>query len=317
MKQKNNSKFKIQNSNLDFAPIVLFVYNRLDHTRQTVEALKKNELAEESDLFIYSDGAKNEDAVPKVNEVRQYIQTIDGFKKVMIIERKKNWGLANSIIDGVTKTVNEYGKVIVLEDDLVTSPYFLKFMNEALNVYKEREDIFVISGYSPFVNIPVNYKHEVYLTHRSSSWGWATWIDEWSSVKWDHRYYKQYVEDFKIMQEFGLKGGKDRPEMLKAQMENKINSWAIRRGFTQFLHKKYTLFPVQTLINNIGHDGSGVHCGVNSNFDNQNSLTEKINLKLPSEISENQLISKSIYRYYTPSLLKRIKNKLLKVLNSE
>ena len=126
MTQENNLKLD------DLAPIVLFVYNRPDHTRQTVEALQKNELAIDSELFIYSDATKNENAEQKVNEVREYIKNINGFKKVTIVEREKNWGLANSIIDGVTKIVNEYGKIIVLEDDLVTSPYFLKFMNWAL-----------------------------------------------------------------------------------------------------------------------------------------------------------------------------------------
>ena len=133
MTQENNSKFNIQHSTLDLAPIVLFVYNRPDHTRQTVEALQKNELAVDSELFIYSDAAKNENAEQKVNEVREYIKSIDGFKKITIIEREKNWGLANSIIDGVTNIVNEYEKIIVLEDDLVTSPYFLRFMNSSLS----------------------------------------------------------------------------------------------------------------------------------------------------------------------------------------
>lgn len=299
------------------APIVLFVYNRPDHTKQTIEALQKNELAKDSELFIYSDAAKNENALNKVNKVREYIKTINGFKKVIIIEREKNWGLANSIIDGVTKIVNEYGKIIVLEDDLVTSPYFLKFMNEALEVYEDREDIFAISGYSPSIKIPLHYKYQVYLTHRSSSWGWATWKAEWNCIKWDNKNYKQYVDNIKIMQEFGLKGGKDRPKMLKAQIESKINSWAIRRGFTQFLQRKYTLFPVRTLINNIGYDGSGVHCGADSSFDNNNSLVDKINLNFPYEIDENNLISKSIYRYYTPLVRKRIKNQLLKILHNE
>ena len=122
------------------APIVLFVYNRPWHTRQTVESLQKNKMANESELFIYSDAAKNDEAKEKVNEVREYIKSIDGFNKVTIIEREKNWGLANSIIDGVTKIVNEYGKIIVLEDDLVTSPYFLRFMNEALEVYRDENN---------------------------------------------------------------------------------------------------------------------------------------------------------------------------------
>ena len=122
---------------MTLAPIVIFVYNRPNHTRQTVEALRKNELANESELFIYADAPKNENAVVKVNEVREYIKSVDGFKKVTIIHREKNWGLANSIIDGVTKIVNEYGKIIVLEDDLITSPNFLSFTNQALDFYEK------------------------------------------------------------------------------------------------------------------------------------------------------------------------------------
>ena len=133
---------------MNLAPIVLFVYNRPWHTKQTVEALQKNELAKESELFIYCDEAKNEDAGKSVDEVREYIDKVDGFKKVTIIKREKNWGLADSIIDGVTKIVNEYGKIIVLEDDLVTSPYFLKFMNDGLEFYKDEKKVFGITGYA-------------------------------------------------------------------------------------------------------------------------------------------------------------------------
>ena len=112
-------------------PIVLFVYNRPWHTQQTIEALQKNDLASESELFIYSDAAKTEQDSLKVNEVRNYVHAIGGFKKITIIEREENWGLADSIIDGVTSIVNQYGKIIVLEDDLETSPFFLRFMNES------------------------------------------------------------------------------------------------------------------------------------------------------------------------------------------
>ena len=118
------------------APIVLFVYNRLNHTRQTLEALQKNDLASKSELIIYSDSAKNKNDLDKVAKVREYIKNIDGFKKIIIRKAKKNIGLANSIINGVTKVVNEYGKIIVLEDDLMTSRFFLRFMNEALVAYK-------------------------------------------------------------------------------------------------------------------------------------------------------------------------------------
>ena len=119
------------------SPIVLFVYNRPWHTQQTIEALQKNELASESNLIIYSDEANNKNVQENVDKVRLYIDQIDKFKKVTIIKRETNWGLANNIIDGVTKVVNQYGKIIVLEDDMITSPYFLKYMNEALEIYKD------------------------------------------------------------------------------------------------------------------------------------------------------------------------------------
>ena len=165
----------MENNNL--APIVLFVYNRPWHTKQTVEALQKNELSSESELFIYSDASKNKEAEEKVQEVREYIRTIDGFKKVTIIEREKNWGLANSIIDGVTKVVNEYGKIIVLEDDLVTSPYFLKFMNESLEFYKNEKKVWHISGW----NYPIfkEQKCGTFLWKKMNCWGWSTWKDRW------------------------------------------------------------------------------------------------------------------------------------------
>ena len=123
------------------APILLFVYNRPEHTRRCIESLLKNSLASESPLFIYADGAKDSAQQEAVNEVRNYIRTIQGFQQITLMERNENWGLARNIIDGVTTQVNQYGKVIVLEDDLVVAPYFLQFMNDALETYKDEPNI--------------------------------------------------------------------------------------------------------------------------------------------------------------------------------
>ena len=131
MIQKRKESLKLD----DLAPIVLFVYNRIDHTKQTLEALLENELANQSEIFIYSDAAKSRNDEIKVAEVREYIKKVSGFKKVTIIQRERNFGLASNIIDGVTNIVNEYGKIIVLEDDLITSPYFLSFMNKGLDIF--------------------------------------------------------------------------------------------------------------------------------------------------------------------------------------
>jgi hypothetical protein len=165
------------------APIILFVYNRPWHTKQTVEALQKNELAKDSELFIYSDAPRDASAEQAVQEVREYIRNIDGFKNITIVERDENWGLAKSIIDGVTKIVNEYGKVIVLEDDHVTSKYFLNYMNDALEFYKDTKEVWHISGWNyPLGGIFSSKK--TFLWRVMNCWGWATWADRWQHFEY-------------------------------------------------------------------------------------------------------------------------------------
>ena len=281
----------------NLAPIVLFVYNRLDHTKQTLEALQKNHLAKESEVFIYSDAAKNPDIKQAVDEVREYLKTIDGFKQVSIVEREQNWGLAKSIIDGVTTVVNEYGKIIVLEDDLLTSPYFLMFMNEALNFYKENHTILSISGFSPnkkFMNFPHNYTNDIYIHIRPMSWGWGTWKERWNTVDWKVEQYKSFiVNPFKIIQ-FN-KGGTDLSNMLKVQMAGKIDSWYIRWAFHAYTMKQNTIYPVESFVENIGYDNTGMHCEV----DDQHVFThDSLSRKELWEFQKNIQMNKSIVNHY-------------------
>lgn len=255
---------------MKLSPIVLFVYNRPQHTQQTIEALKRNESASESELYIYSDAPKNKSATENVAAVREYIKSIDGFKNVTIIERDKNWGLADSIIDGVTKTVNEYGRVIVLEDDLVTSPYFLRYMNEGLEFYRDNPEIMSISGYTlppTCMRFPKNFNDDVYLNYRNSSWGWATWTDRWNRVDWDVTDYQRFIQDPEQQKRFN-RGGDDLTDMLKSQMEGRINSWAIRFSYAHFKQGTYSVCPRYSYVSNIGCDGTGNHCGKTKIFEN-------------------------------------------------
>jgi len=242
------------------APIVLFVYNRSWHTQQTVEALQKNELAEKSDLFIFADGPKTAND-EKVNEVRKYIKTISGFKSVTISEKEKNCGLANSVISGVTEIINKFGKVIVVEDDLVTSRYFLKFMNEALDFFEKDKRIFSVSGYnysSSVMQIPSSYKKDIYLSYRHGSTGWATWIDRWHKVDWEVAYFAKILNNQKLQEAFN-RGGTDMSGMLKAQMEGRIDSWAIRFDYSLFKNNCFNIRPIRSLVKHIGSDNSGTH----------------------------------------------------------
>lgn len=241
------------------APILLFTYKRLETLKRTVAALQQNELSTESELFIFSDGAKKIEDEPAVNEVREFIKTISGFKSIKISEAEKNKGLANSIIDGVTKIINQYGKVIVLEDDLLTSPNFLLYMNQALNFYEKNPKVFSIAGYS--YNVPMlrkSWQKDYYATYRSSSWGWGSWKDRWNSVDWDMKNYKDFINEPAEIKRFYLLG-RDANRLLKKQMEGKIDSWAIRMCFSQFKQHKFTIFPKVSKIQNIGFMPGATH----------------------------------------------------------
>lgn len=245
------------------SPILLFTYNRLIHTRKVIEALLQNEYASVSDLIIYSDGGKDEKTKHEVFVVREYLKSIVGFKSLVIRERSENWGLANNIIDGVTSVVNEYGKVIVLEDDLVVSPYFLKYMNEALDLYEKEEQIACIHGYV----YPVKRQlPETFFIKGADCWGWATWKRSWDLFCSDGKALLNEIEKRNLNKEFDFNNSYPYLRMLKHQIEGKNNSWAVRWYASAFLHNKLTLYPGRSLVQQIGVDGSGTHCGVNEMF---------------------------------------------------
>jgi len=241
------------------APICLFVYNRLEETKQTIRALKENYLASESDLFIFSDGPKNEDSVEKVQSVRRYIENVDGFRSINIYKSNLNKGLATSIIDGVSEIINKYGKVIVLEDDLITSANFLNFMNQALIFYELDEKVFSISGFTLNLNSLQKHKQNFYWGYRASSWGWATWKDRWINIDWNVNDYEEFIRNRKFKNEFKKNRGSDMVAMLKAQNEGRIDSWAIRWCYNQFKSNSLTLFPKFSKVYNIGTDTNATH----------------------------------------------------------
>ena len=243
-----------------FAPIVLFVYNRPDHVRQTVLALQENDLARESELFIYSDGPQD-DACSRaqVADVRNFIKTITGFKKNTIIEHEQNRGLADSVIQGVTDIVNRYGNVIVLEDDLVVAPFFLRFMNKALDAYEEVPQVMQISGH--MFDVKIAAETDAVFLPFITSWGWATWKRAWDNFDSSMSGYEKIKKNNKLKSQFNLEESYNYFNMLERQLHGKINSWAIRWYLNVFLKNGFTLFPVRSLVHNIGFDGSGTHCG--------------------------------------------------------
>lgn len=240
----------------NLAPIALFVYNRPDHTRRTLSYLQKNQLAEESRLFVFSDGAKTEADRQKVNEVRQLVKQITGFKAVKLIERTENLGLANSIVSGVTQLVQEYGKVIVFEDDLLSSPYTLPYFNEALDKYAQQEKVMHIGAYMYDLKAPG--LPQTFFYRAATSWGWATWARAWQHFEPDVDKLMQQFTEAHIYQ-FSIENTMNFWKQMQQFKSGKNNSWAIRWYASIFLRKGLTLNPSHSLIQNIGHDGSGVH----------------------------------------------------------
>lgn len=242
------------------APVILFVYKRLLQTQQTVTYLKLNKLASESDLFIFSEFPKTPEFANEVSQVRNFIKTITGFKSITIIERPVFFGLANSVITGVSSVFENHDRVIVLEDDIITSPFFLEFMNEGLDKYEFDNRIFSVTGfcYPPnLLKIYDQYDKDVFLLPRASSWGWGTWKNRWIKADWAVSDFDEFNKSSALQKKYDQTGG-DKSRMLIRQMKGEVDSWAIRWDYTHFKNNAYGVFPLKSLISNIGLD-SGTH----------------------------------------------------------
>jgi hypothetical protein len=272
---------------LSLAPIVLFVYNRPEHTSKTLNALAKNYLASESELYIFSDGSKpssNTDSILKVRQIISSKNIRQSFLNVTIHESIGNKGLKNSIIDGVSKVFKKHNKLIVLEDDLETSIDFLKFMNITLDKYHLNNSIGAITGYNPIKNMPKDYEQDIYFSNRSSSLGWATWGYIWKDVDWEAKRYFKYKKKYSQRLFFNA-AGFDRAKRLDLQMTKEANSWSILFGFDLFIKKKLIIYPSNSKLKHLGWDGSGTHTSsYNTSKFNQELNNQNYPLKLPNKI---------------------------------
>lgn len=297
-----------------YAPIVLFVFARPEHTRLTLEALRANTLAKKTDLIVYADAARNSDEIYRVNQVRMMAHTAEGFRSVTVIERESNYGLARNIIEGVTAVCERYGKVIVLEDDIVTSPAFLQYVNDALERYEDAPEVWHISGW----NYPIDNRDlpETFLWRTMNCWGWATWADRWTHFRKDpSKLIKSWDKD--MIRRFNLDQAHDFWSQVLANQKHKLNTWAIFWYATIFSHGGLCLNPSKSLVLNIGHDGSGENCGNADIFANQ--LARSFQKGWPSELEENSLALNRIKQFYkdiTPSFPRRALRKIKRIFFS-
>lgn len=249
---------------MPLAPIALFVYNRPEHAQRTLASLRGNHLADQSDLIIFSDASKPGEPGDKVREVRALIGQVQGFKSVTIVAREANYGLGRSITDGVTAVVNQHGRVIVLEDDMVTSPFFLQYMNDALTRFADDERVVSVHGYTYPVQAQLP---EAFFLPGADCWGWATWRRGWACFNGDARYLLAELKRRKLAHALDYNGAYPYTRMLEHRVEGRNDSWAICWYASAFLEGKLTLYPGRSLVHNIGNDSSGTHSGTSPELD--------------------------------------------------
>ena len=302
-----------------FSPIIIFTYNRKDHTKKTLESLVVNKEFNESSVYIFSDGFKGEKDKEKVIEVRNFLKKFKRKYKnvdITIVERVENLGLEKSVILGVSSVINKFGKAIVLEDDLKVSPYFLQYMNLLLDFFENSKDVGSITGYNPVKNLNINNNTQVFFSQRTCSYGWGTWERVWEEVDWNAEKYSEFKTNIKQRRKFN-KTGLDRAIRLDNQMHNGAQSWSVKFGFDLFVRQKLTVYPVKSYLKNLGWDGSGTH---NSKFDIllNNSIDAKENLdikKLPLKIKETESLINAFKNAYDNSMRSKIKEFYNIILN--
>jgi GT2 family glycosyltransferase len=297
----------------DLAPIVLFVYNRPDHTRRTLAALAANSLAVESDLIVYADGPKKPEHQASLDAVRELVRSIRGFKSVEIVERETNLGLANSIISGVTEVCAVRGRVIVVEDDLIVAPDFLTFLNAGLDRYRSEESVLQISGYG----YPAHDEStpQTFFLPMVSCWGWATWSRAWAAFDRKMSALEKLDVDPVARRRFNVDDAYDYYGMACQQRLGKIDSWGIRWQLSLFARGGLVLYPRDSLVYNSGVDASGTHGSGQMAFQRRlgNHSFDISALTWPKAVATDELGMgqvKQLLRANRPGVLRRIIERL-------
>jgi hypothetical protein len=290
------------------APLVVFAFNRPEALRNTLSALKNNPLSSQTNLFIFVDGQRNEIDASKIAKVKDVINQFDGFKSINVSYSDINKGLGASIISGTTKIINQYGKIIVVEDDLYVSPGFLSFMNKMLQEYKDDNRIMQISGYGTKVRCPKSYQCNYYLNKRAHSWTWGTWKDRWNTVDWEVKDYGELVAN-KAKQKVFNEYGSDLFGMLKGYMEGRNHSWYIRFNYSMFKQGKYTICPIRSLVRNDGFGEEATNCKTYNRYKIDFDNLYYVDYNIPEHIEWNEKLNKQAVKYW--SIRYRILGKIM------
>jgi len=298
------------------APIALFVYNRPAHTMRTIEALQKNDLAAASDLYVFADGPKaNTPARDLLNieKVRSMVSGISGFRSVNLIFSEVNKGLSRSLTGGINKIFEKEESLVIVEDDILTSRYFLSFCNEALDKYKDDEKVMGISGYT----YPVEKKgNQAYFLRTGACWGWATWRHAWQQFSFDAVAHLEEIKSRNLVEKFDFDGTAAYYKMLHHQVQGKIDSWAICWYASIFLAGGLVLFPSQSLTINTGMDGSGTHYKKNQEAAqvDKDFTGERREWNWPAIVEADPEMKSKLNKYFSRVSASSLKEKIKRLL---
>ena len=295
------------------SPIVIFTYNRLDHLDTLINSLEQNELFKKSKILVFSDGPKKELDIEKIEKIRIYLKKKLISNNSEIVERPNNFGLSKNVITGINQTFNDYDQAIILEDDLEVSPFFLNYMNDALNLYANSENVASISGYMYPINSK-SFSNDYFFLKLVESWGWGTWRRAWNNFETDSVKLKNEIDERKLVDEFNFSSGISYYKMLNDNINGANDSWAIRWYASTFLKNMNTLFPSKSFVKNIGIDNSGENCNYTTVYDSLINLDYIPLKKINSiELVTDRNVVKSFfqkikYKRYIDNIINKLKS---------
>ena len=286
------------------SPICLFVYKRYDTTKLMLESLLACPECADSELYVFMDEARNDSEADDVEKVRALFDNLQGFKTIHPYPARMNKGMARSVIDGVTTVLEKHESIIVLEDDLVVAPDFLTFMNAALEAYRDRSDIWSISGYTPTLKEIEQYdKNGVFLVPRAQCWGWATWNDRWETVDWEVSDFNYLARNKKRRKAFDM-GGNDLFRTLEMEHRERIESWAVRWAYAASKQKMWTVNPMLSKVQNIGLKSSTSHVGWHDERHNVELLGNKT--IIDSNVQPDEKLVQAFKKHHDLGLISKI-----------
>lgn len=240
---------------LTYSPIAVFAFNRPRHFARTLLSLIDNFEFNKSKIFIFLDGPKRTIDYENQEKILRYMKSLN-LSNIKLVHRSVNLGLSKNIITGVNEVLSEHDSIIVVEDDLVLSPFFLKYMNEGLKIFKDTNDVASVHGY---IYPKTKFQNDIFFIKGADCWGWGTWKRAWDLLELNGEFLFSELKKRKLLNEFNFGHSGPFIRMLKNQIKGKNDSWAVRWYASMFLQNKYTLYPRVSLVQNIGLDGSGTH----------------------------------------------------------